>query len=110
VIVEPLARRVEVEETRASRPVVTKAVDDPGRCGDEGALRPLDVLALGPKLENEPALEHVERIRVAAMDVRVRATLAALVARLGDRDRVQADLEADGSRVPFRDDLALAGP
>ena len=100
---------MEVEEAGASAPVVPERVDEVRRCGDEGTGRQPDRLPLAAELEVERALEHVEGVGVAPVDVRVRTALARLVPSLGDRDRVETCLDPNGPLGAVGDDLALVG-
>ena len=107
---EPLARSVKVEEARAAGPLVSEAVGDIGRGGDERSHRRLRDLAVAPELVDHRPLDDVEGVRVAVMDVGFGASLAGLVARLGHGDRVDPDLHVKRPLRPIRDHLALAGP
>ena len=97
---------MEVEEAGASVPVVSERVDEVRRCGDEGTGRQPHRLPVGAELEIERAFEQVEGVGLATVDVRVGTALARLVPSLGDRDRVEACLDQNGSLGAVRDDLA----
>ena len=76
---EALARRVDVQEPRCLRAVVPERVDHTR--GDEHVCsrrRYVQRLAVRPDAEHELALEHVPRVGVLLVDVRVRPLLARL--------------------------------
>ncbi len=100
---------MEVEEARAVRRFVSEAVDDTWGHGDERSGGRLNGFGVRAELEEHRAFDDVERVRVAAMNVGLRAELARLVARLGDRDRIECRLDAEASPVRVHDHLALVG-
>ena len=106
VVGEPLAGNVKVEEARPAGPLVAERVHDAGRRGDEGASGCAHDAPVGPELEEERALEDVQRVRVAAVDVRVGPPLAWFVARFRDRDRVEVGFDDDGALGALLEDLA----
>ena len=109
-VAEAHARGVDVEEDRGGAARVTERVDDVRRSGGKlsgPARQPLD---FRPEAKFELTLEHVERVRVPPVHVRVRTLLAGLVAE--PRERQQVDVGEDPDRPPrsVGDRLALAGP
>ena len=66
-------------------------------------------LLLWAERELDLALEHVERVRVVVMDVRVRALLARLVAEPRDDQRLELGEDPQRPLGPVGGRLALAG-
>ena len=93
---ETAVRRVEVEEDRRRR--APEAVHDLGRRADE-RIR-LELLVLVVDEDRKPALEHVERVRMPAVVVRVGAVSSLL------RGVEAADFASALARLPKADDLA----
>jgi len=83
VVCESAVRRVEVQETRPRR--AAESVHDLGRCADERAR--LERLLLVVHEHGEAALEHVERVRMLSVEVRLGA-----VARIGEQGFGDAEL------------------
>jgi len=108
-VAEAGGRRVDVEKDRGRVARVAKGVDDVGRRGGEGSGQRAHGLLLGAQRELDLALEHVERVRVVVVDVRVGALLARLVAEPGDDERLEVGENPECPLGPVRSRLALAG-
>ena len=93
--------RVEVEEERGRR--APEAVHDLRRRADERAR--LELLLLVVDEHREPALEHVKRIRVPAVEVRIGAVASVREMRLRDAKLPEGRLEHDPA---VEERLALA--
>ena len=100
---------MDVEEDRGRVAHVAERVDDIRRCGGEGSGQRARGLPLGAQRELDLALEHVERVRVVVVDVRVGALLAGLVAEPGDDQRLEVGEDPERPLGPVRGRLALAG-
>jgi hypothetical protein len=83
-------------------------VDDVRRHGDEAARRHADPLPSRAERERQLALEHVERVRVLAVNVRVGPALARRVARPGHRDLLAVGEKDDLPPLPLGDLLSVA--
>ena len=102
-------RRVDVEEDGGRLARVPERVDDVGRRRGEDPGCRAHRLLLRAERELDLALEHVERIGVVVMDVRVRALLARLVAEQRDDQRLELGEDANRPLGPVSGRLALAG-
>ena len=109
VIAKAHRGRVEVEEDRGRVTPVPEGVDDVGRSRGESSGQPRDRLEARAELELELAFEHVERVGVQPVDVRVGALLAGLVAEPRDDELVELREDAQRPLRAIRDGLALAG-
>jgi len=69
------------------------------RRGDESAGGDRDRLRLAPYFEGQLTLEDVEGIGVLVVNVRGRYPFARCVLRMGDRDFLARDEDADGARL-----------
>ena len=106
--------RVDGEPARGAVAVVAERVGYLRRRGDESAGGDRDRLGLAPDLEGQFALEDVEGIGVLVVNVRAGYLFARCVPRVGDRDVLARDEDADlallasKNRLPVgdRDDLA----
>src|SRR5262249_1951593 len=76
--------------------------------GHEAALAQGDRLAVRPDLERQLALEHVERVGMAVVDVGSGHALARGVRRSRDGEVPPCAEEADGVISPARDRLSVA--
>ena len=103
VVGEASVRRVEVEEDGARRRA--EAVHDLRRRASERTR--VEQLLLVVHEHGHTALEHVERVRVAAVVVRARALACVGEVRLRDRELLEPRLEHD---APAEERLALPGP
>src|SRR5262249_9295801 len=84
VVGEAERGEVEVEAPRAGIAVVVEAVDDARRYDEKRPCRKTPRAV--PEVERELAFYDEETVRVLAMDVRLRTTLAGAVVELRDRD------------------------
>jgi hypothetical protein len=109
VVREPDPRRVEVEVAQLRVAPVAEAVDDERWDAGERPRRHHDGLARGSQPDGQLALEDVEDVGVAAVDVQVRALAAGAEPRpcRVQRGVVGQDLHPPVGRVA--DDLAPAG-
>jgi hypothetical protein len=101
-VCEPAARRVDVEVARVALALVPEVVDDALRDQHERAGRSDHLLRFRAELEEELAIEDVERVGVLIVDVRFRPALAGRIARPG---RIDERVLADDPHLP----LGLAG-
>ena len=106
-VAEPAARRVEVQEAHRLGPGEREAVRDAGRDRQPRARR-RRVSSRSPTVAAQLALEHVERLGVAAVDVRADRGAARIRARLGDADLVDVGEQRDPHVGPVEDDLLAA--
>jgi hypothetical protein len=81
------AQSVEVEPSRRRVAHVVERVDEIGRYEHEGARRCAHRLDIRTHSELKLALDDVERVDVAVVDVRLRPALSGLVTRPGDVDQ-----------------------
>ena len=109
VVAEAAGRNVQVEEDRGRVACVAESVDDVGRRPGKGARSGGHRLELWAERDFDLALEHVEGVGVAMVDVRVRPLLAGLVAE--PRHDHVVELAEDPQRPlgAVGDGLALAG-
>ena len=84
-------------------------MDDASRRSCERSGCTDDLRDLRAETELELALEDVERVRVLAVDVRIRTFLAGLVAEPGDRQLLAVGEEPERPLRFIDDRLALAG-
>src|SRR5437016_5672812 len=77
--------RVDCEPARGAVAVGAERVSYAGRRCEEAAGGDCDRFGLAPDLEDQLAVEDVERVGVLVMDVRAGYLLAGRVARVGDR-------------------------
>jgi len=108
-VAEARGRRVHVEEERGRVARVAEGVDDIGRRSSKVATGRAHRLLLGAERELELPFEHVERVRVVVMDVRVGACFTWLVAEPGDDQRLELGEDPERPLGPVRGRLALAG-
>jgi len=108
-VAEALGGRVDVEEHRGCVTRVAEGVDHVRRRGGEGPGGRAHGLLLWAERELDLAVEHVERIRVVVMDVRVRALLARLVAEPRDDQRLELDEDAQCPLGPVSGRLSRTG-
>jgi hypothetical protein len=100
---------VQVQPDGVGGAVVAERVRDVGRHGDEAARRHTRLLRFRADQERQLSLEHVEGVRVLAVDVQVRPALAGRVAGPGDRQLGPLGQDHELSPLLVGDDLA-AGP
>jgi hypothetical protein len=106
---EARRRRVDVEEDRGGIARVPERVHHVRRRGRERPRSRAHRLLLGPERELDLALEHVERVRVVVVDVRLGAFLARLVAEPRDDQGLELDEDAQRPLGPIGGRLAFAG-
>ena len=85
--------------------VVAERVGDQRRCGDESTGGDGDRLGLASDLEGQFALEDVEGTGVLVVNVRAGYLLAGCVPRVGDRDFLARDEDADRALLAPKDRL-----
>jgi hypothetical protein len=100
------ARRVDVEETRAVRARVRKRVDDADRRSDIRAGAEAKPLVLDEKLGL--SFEHVERVDLVVVGMRVGSLEAGLEHELDEGQLLSADLDRRDS-VPAFETFSLSG-
>ena len=90
IVMEAAARRVDVEETRTIRSGIRERVHDPDGRGDVRARSEAKPLVVD--LELGLSFEHVERVDVIVMGMRVRPCETGLELELDQRELVATDL------------------
>ena len=109
VVAEAGGRDMHVEEGRRRVARVAKGVHDVRRRGSEGSRPRGHCLELRPERQLDLALEHVERVGVVVVDVRVGAVLAGLVAEPAHDQLLELAQDADRPLGAVGHDLAFAG-
>ena len=107
-VAEAHARRVDVEEDGGRVARVPEGVHDVRRRGSECAGAAGHRRRIGPEAELNLAFEHVERVRVLPVHVRVRALLAGLVAETRNDDLREVAEDRDLPLGPVGGLLAFA--
>ena len=106
---EPAVGGVKVQEARLTWPVVVEAVDDAGRDDDQRAGGRIQGRSLRAESNRELPLEHVERVAVLPVDVRLRAALPGRMARPGDGQPFVVAEDPQLAVRPVGDRLAFTG-
>ncbi len=90
--------------------LVEEGVGEVGRRGDEAAGRRADPVGLAAQHERQLASDHVEGVRVLAMDVQIGPALSRPIAHPRDRDVVPFGQDDEVAVLSLGDRLTLAGP
>jgi hypothetical protein len=106
---ETYVRGVDVKEHGRRGARVAKGVNDVRGRGGERSRRAGHSRHLRPQPELELAVEDVERVRVAPVDVRLRSFLPGLVAKPRQRQLITVGEDPDRPFRPVEDRLALVG-
>ena len=112
ILGEARARRMEVQEPQLTGAVVVEAVDEPWRNDYERSGRNAQRLEIRADPQAQMACEHVERIEMMQVDVRLGAALPGRMSRPGDVEQVVVaeDAQLAVRRVRDRLTLPVGGP